>query len=66
MGRHVRSASLAPRSPEARVAAGLANRAVAVESVSLDHLLAAKKLADQLGGVEVARQAMASYVRLMR
>ncbi len=38
---------------------------VTVESVSLDHLLAAKKLAEQLGGIEVAREALASYAKLI-
>ncbi len=36
-----------------------------VESVSLDHLLAAKKLAEQLGGIEVAREALASFSKLI-
>jgi hypothetical protein len=31
----------------------------------VDHLLAAKKMADQLGGVAVAREALASYAKLM-
>jgi hypothetical protein len=39
--------------------------AAAAESVSLEHLLAAKKVADQLGGIEVARQALASFAKLM-
>ena len=39
--------------------------AATVESVSLNHLLAAKKLAEQLGGNQVARQALASFAKLM-
>jgi hypothetical protein len=38
--------------------------AARVESISLDQLLAAKKVAEQLGGIEVARQALASFAKL--
>jgi hypothetical protein len=33
--------------------------------ISQDHMLAAKRLAEQLGGIEVARAALASFARLM-
>lgn len=34
-------------------------------SVSLDHLLAAKTLAERLGGIDIARQALANLARLI-
>ncbi len=36
-----------------------------VHSVSLEHLVAAKELADRVGGIDVARQALASLAKLM-
>jgi arginine repressor len=36
-----------------------------MHSVSLDHLLAAKNLAERLGGIDAARQALASLARLL-
>ena len=36
-----------------------------VEAVSLEHLLAAKDLAERLGGIDVARQALASLAMIM-
>jgi uncharacterized protein YneF (UPF0154 family) len=36
-----------------------------LHAISLEHLLAAKNLAERLGGIEVARQALASLARLM-
>jgi hypothetical protein len=36
-----------------------------MHTVSLEHLLAAKHLAEKLGGVEAAREALASFAKLM-
>ncbi len=41
-----------------------AKRSAAVGAVSYDHLLAAKHLAQRLGGVDKARQALESYAKL--
>jgi lambda repressor-like predicted transcriptional regulator len=40
-------------------------RSQSVSSVSFDHLVAAKRLAEQLGGIENARRALESYARLI-
>ena len=47
----------APKNGAARVQAG--------KAVSYDHLLAAKQLADRLGGVENARRALESFAKLV-
>jgi hypothetical protein len=47
-----------------RTARGRAVQADASTSLSLDALIAAKKLADQLGGVQAAKQAMDALARL--
>ncbi len=39
---------------------------VTTDSVSFAHLLAARDLAERLGGIEVARQALASLARLLK
>ncbi len=44
---------------------GRSEAASSAMSVSLDHLLAAKALAHRLGGIEPARQALASLAKLM-
>ena len=41
------------------------NGALAASNVPFEHLLAAKSLAEQLGGVEVAKAALASLARLI-
>lgn len=40
-------------------------RSQAVSAVSYEHLVAAKRLAEQLGGVEKARRALESYAQLV-
>ena len=44
---------------------GKSHRSGPASSVSFDHLLAAKNLAERLGGIEVARQALANLAKLM-
>jgi arginine repressor len=43
-----------------------ASTAVTADSVSFAHLLAARDLAERLGGIDVARQALASLARLLK